>query len=124
MSLAVPLHPSSDHRAALVAALDSVEGLTGYPVAPDQSTAGAAWPKWVQTTYAGRLCDTHVDTWEVYAVLPGDYLPTTADQGDALRDLMAPVLARLGPIEFAEPVSIAFNDHQQMPGLRFRLTTK
>lgn len=124
MSLAAPtMHPAADVRAALVAALDAVEGLTGYPVAPDQATAGAAWPKWVQSTYDGRLCETRADTWEVYAVLPSEYAPTTADQGDALRDLLAPVLARFGPIAYAEPVVIAFQDNQSMPGLRFRLST-
>lgn len=124
MSLAAATpHPSADMRAALVAALDSIDGLTGYPVAPDQATDGAAWPKWVQSVYSGRLCDTRLDTWEVYAVLPGSYAPTTADQGDALRDLVAPVLGRFGPIDYAEPVAIAFNDNQSMPGLRFRLHT-
>jgi hypothetical protein len=110
-------------RDALAAALDAVDGLTGYLSAPDQATAGAAWPKWVQTTYTGHLCDSATDTWEVFATLPADYAPTTVDEGDELRDLVAPVLVRLGPVAYAEPVSIAFNDHQAMPGIRLRMTT-
>lgn len=110
-------------RDELVEALGTVQGLTGYPLAPDQATAGAAWPKWVQSTYAGHLCQGQVDTWEVFAVLPADYAPETVDQGDELRDRMAPVLARLGPVQYAEPVAIAFNDNQSMPGIRFRMTT-
>ena len=115
--------PAAGTRQALVDALDTVDGLTGYPVAPDQATAGAAWPKWVQSTYAGHLCDTQEDTWEVFAVLPADYAPETVDQGDELRDRVAPVLVALGPVQYAEPVAIAFNDNQSMPGLRFRMTT-
>ena len=125
MSLAVPRlrAVAADTRDALVAALDSVPGLTGYPAAPDQATAGAAWPKWVQTTYTGHLCDSATDTWEVFAVLPADYAPTTVDEGDELRDLVAPVLVRLGPVAYAEPVAIAFKDNQAMPGIRCRMTT-
>lgn len=114
---------ATDTRVALVAALSTVEGLTGYPAAPDQATAGAAWPKWVQTTYTGHLCDSAKDTWEIVAVLPADYAPTTVDQGDTLRDLLAPVMARLGPVAYAEPVSVAFTDNQAMPGVRLRMTT-
>jgi hypothetical protein len=33
-------------------------------------------------------------------------------------------LVRLGRITYAEPVSIAFQDRQTMPGLRFRLETE
>jgi hypothetical protein len=113
----------ADAREALVAALEGVQGLTAYPSAPDQAVAGAAWPKWVQTTYTGHLCDSAVDTWEVFATLPADYAPTTVDEGDELRDLVAPVLVRLGPVAYAEPVAIAFRDNQSMPGIRLRMTT-
>lgn len=113
----------AETRQALVGALGSVQGLTAYPSAPDQATAGAAWPKWVQTTYTGHLCDAAADTWEVFATLPADYAPQTVDEGDQLRDLVAPVLVRLGPVEYAEPVSISFQDNQAMPGIRLRMTT-
>jgi hypothetical protein len=119
---AVP-HASADVRAELVALLDGLGSLTGYPVAPDQATAGAAWPKWVQSLPNGHLCDTWATTWEVYAVLPADYLATTVDQGDKLRDELAPVLARYGSVTYAEPVQIQFNDRQTMPGIRVRMVT-
>jgi len=109
-------------RAALVAALATVSGITPYPVVPDQATAGAAWPKWVQTTYDGPMCHLTRDTYEVLVTLPAAYVATTVDQGDAFRDSVVPALRRVGRVEFAEPVTITFGDKQAMPGLRFRLT--
>jgi hypothetical protein len=109
-------------RAAIVAALTTVDGVTAYPVVPDQATAGAAWPKWVQTTYDGPLCRLTRDTYEVLLTLPAAYVATTVDQGDTFRDAVIPALRQVGRVEFAEPVSITFGDKQSMPGLRFRLT--
>jgi len=111
-------------RSAIVAALDAVNGLTGYPAAPDQATAGAAWPRWIQTTYDGPLCTLARDQFDVLVTLPGDYAPTTVDEGDQLRDVVAFALQRIGRVNYAEPVSIAFADRQTMPGLRLRLTTE
>jgi len=110
-------------RAALVDALAGVAGLVAYPSAPEQATAGAAWPKWIQTTFTGHLTEAGRDAWDIYAVLPADYAPATIDEGDTLRDLVAPVLIRLGPVQYAEPVMIAFQDNQAMPGIRLRMTT-
>jgi hypothetical protein len=115
---------ASDTRGALVAALDSVDGITAYPVAPDAATAGAGFPRWVQTTYRGALCDPTEDTYDVYLILPGDYLATTADEGDRLRALTAPALAAVGHVDYCEPVAVTFNDHQTMPGIRFRVTVR
>lgn len=109
-------------RLKIISALESVPDLTAYPVAPDQATAGAAWPKWVQTTYDGRLCDLGHDTYEVLVTLPAGYLATTVDNGDAYRDVVALSLNRVARIEYAEPVSIQFQDNQSMPGLRLRVT--
>jgi hypothetical protein len=105
-----------------VAALTGVPGLTGYPAAPDQATAGAAWPRWVRSTYDGPLDTLARDEFDVLVTLPGDYAPQTVDEGDSLRDVVALALTRLGLVQYAEPVSIAFQDRQTMPGLRFRLT--
>jgi hypothetical protein len=113
---------ATDIRGAIVAALDDVAGLTAYRVAPDQATAGAAWPRWVQTTYDGALCRLAKDTYEVFVTLPGDYIEHTVDQGDAFRDVVALALINLGRVEYAEPVQIQFQDQQAMPGLRLRLT--
>jgi hypothetical protein len=124
VSLAEPIPKAgTSTRADIVTALDTVEGLTAYPVPPDQATAGAAWPRWVQTTYDGHLCALARDTYEVLVTLPGDYIETTTDQGDTFRDPVAMALSVVGRVEYAEPVQIQFQDQQAMPGLRLRLTT-
>jgi hypothetical protein len=122
MSLAVPKSTSQSTRAAIVTVLDGLAGLTAYPVMPDQATAGAAWPRWVQTTYDGALCRLSKHPSEVMVTLPADYADTTVDQGDAYRDVVAMALVPLGQVQFAEPVLIQFADRQTMPGLRLRLT--
>ena len=127
MSLARPFAATETNdrlattRAAIVAALGAIVGLTAYSSAPDQATAGAAWPRWIQTTYDGPLCTLAKDQYDVLVTLPGDYAPATVDDGDSYRDTVGLALVRLGRVVFAEPVSIAFADRQTMPGLRFRL---
>jgi hypothetical protein len=127
MSLASVRNPSTrpgSARAELVAALDSIDGITASPVAPDQATAGAAFPKWIQSTYDGHLCTLADDTYDVIVTLPADHAGTTVDEGDALRDVVALALARVcSSITYAEPVQITFQDRQTMPGLRFRVVT-
>jgi len=108
-------------RAAIVAALGAVPGLVATSSAPDQATAGAAWPRWIQTTYDGHLCTLARDQYDVLVTLPADYAPATVDEGDAYRDTVGLALVGLGRVAYAEPVSIAFQDRQTMPGLRFRL---
>jgi len=112
---------AQETRSKIVAALATVEGVTAYPVVPDQATNGAAWPKWIQTTYDGPMCSLTRDTYECLVTLPASYVATTVDQGDAFRDRVAPALRKVGRVEFAEPVSITFADKQAMPGLRLRL---
>lgn len=127
MSLARPLAATEPGdrpgatRAAIVAALAAVSGLAGYPSAPDQATAGAAWPRWIETTYDGHLCTLAKSAYDVLVTLPADYLAHTVDEGDGYRDVVGLALVRLGRVAYVEPVSIAFQDRQVMPGLRFRL---
>jgi hypothetical protein len=106
-----------------VAALATVEGITAYPTAPAQATAGAAWPKWVQTTYAGHLDDLALDTYEVLVTLPASYAEQTVDEGDAFRDVVVFALLGVARVVFVEPAQITFSDRQTMPGLRLRVTT-
>lgn len=127
MSLAAPddstVTTSTNSRDAIHRALRDIAGLTAYRVMPDQATAGAAWPRWIETRYDGALCRLARDTYEVLVTLPADYAATTVDQGDAYRDVVALALVSLGRVEYADPVLIQFADSQQsMPGLRFRLT--
>lgn len=110
-----------DTRAAIVAILDAIDGLTAYPTAPDQAVAGAAWPKWIQTTYDGALCTLARDQYDVLVTLPAGYLATTVDQGDGYRDTVALALVALGVVQYAEPVQLTFDDRQTMPGIRLRL---
>lgn len=119
---AVPEDRPANTRSAIVAALTAIGGLTGYPVAPDQATAGAAWPRWIQTTYDGPLTTLARDQFDVLVTLPATESGTTIDDGDSLRDVVALALQRIGRVNYAEPVSIAFQDRQTMPGLRVRLT--
>lgn len=109
-------------RQSLVDAMNGVPGVVAGIAAPDVATAGASWPRWVQSTYHGKLCDVVQDTYDVFVVLPGDYLATTVESGDNFRDLIEPVLMRLASITYSEPVAVQFNDSQTMPGLRFRVT--
>lgn len=111
-------------RDALVAALASVEGVTAYPVAPDSATAGAAWPKWITSTYGGAVGSLPRDTYECLLTLPAAYTATTVDEGDRFRDQMVFAVWELGTVEFVEPAQITFNDRQTMPGLRLRLVVR
>lgn len=115
---------AQDTRSALVAALATVDGLTAYPVVPDQAVAGAAWPKWIQTTYDGALCDLARDTYEALVTLPSSYVQTTVDEGDRFRDQVAYALMPVARVEFAEPALITFQDKQTMPGLRLRVIVR
>lgn len=109
-------------RQTLIDALAAVPGLSAGASAPDVATPGAAWPRWVQTTYNGRLCAVQADSYDVYAVLPADYAAATVESGDELRDLIEPALLRVCQLAYSEPVAVQFNDNQTMPGLRFRVT--
>jgi len=122
VSLSAPAGRAGSARSAIVSALQSVEGITAYPVNPDSPVAGAAWPNWVQNTYNGRLCETAVRTYEILVTLPAAYIADTVDQGDAFVDTVAQALTGIGVVTFAEPVLIPFQDRQTMPGLRLRFT--
>jgi hypothetical protein len=124
MSLATPATRPRTAREELVAALDTVDGLEAYRTAPAQATAGAAWPKWVQTTYANKLDTLGRDTYEILVTLPASYAEQTVDEGDSYRDVVAFALFKVARVTFAEPAQITFNDRQTMPGLRLRVDTE
>lgn len=127
MSLARPFAATEpdarpgETRARIVAALGAIAGLTATSSAPDQATAGAAWPRWIQTTYDGHLCTLAKSAYDVLVTLPAGYAATTVDDGDSFRDTVGLALVRIGRVAYVEPVSISFQDRQVMPGLRFRL---
>jgi hypothetical protein len=104
-------------RGRIVAALGAIPGLVSYASAPDQATAGAAWPRWVQTTYAGNISTLAASAYDVLVTLPADYAGTTVDEGDSFRDVVGLALVRLGRVAYAERFQSP-NDRQTMPGLR------
>jgi hypothetical protein len=113
-----------DTRASIVAALGAVPGLVPSANVPDVPTPGAAWPAWVQTTFAGTLARPGIPAYDVYVLLPAGYRADTVEQGDSLLALVADALWPLGQLQLAEPVTVRFDSSQTMPGLRVRLVMK
>ena len=113
-------------RATIVAALAAIEGLHPTQSNPDTPTEGAAWPVWVQSTVTGngKLAQPLTHTYEVYCVLPAGYHPDTVDKADGLIDQLAAALRRIATLQQIEPVAIAFDTNQTMPGIRIRLTPR
>jgi hypothetical protein len=118
----VILNTAADDRTAVVEALAGVPGLSATPAAPDVPTAGAAWPVWDQTTYAGRLGAPSQPAYLVYCLLPAGYATETIDAGDQFVSDVVAALWPLGHIEYAEPVAVRFDDAgMTMPAIRVRL---
>ena len=111
-------------RARIVEALDTVEGINGHASAPDSPVAGDAWPRWVIARYGGKLALTMLNEYDVLAILPAGYSPTTVEQADGLLPMLSAALAKVGTLTSAEPVSIQVADSSTMPGLRIRMTPR
>lgn len=114
----------ADVRSTLTAALAAVSGVTAYPTMPDQAVSGAAWVRWIQTVYGGKLDVPGSFTYEAFVTLPADYVAETVDQGDAFLESVVPALWPVAQVELAEPVIIQFQDRQTIPGLRLRVITR
>jgi hypothetical protein len=93
---------NADMRAALAAAVSSVDGLTGYPKRPDAVSAGDGWPRWRGATLGDeRIAFTN--TWVVVVALPGD-----EDTADEWADLYGPALfVALSPLLFIDAIEPA-----------------
>lgn len=63
----------SDRRDAIVAALSTVDGVKGYPKAPQAPRTGDAWPGLVPEFTRGPGMVFYLD-WSVYVALPGQDL--------------------------------------------------
>jgi hypothetical protein len=111
-------------RARIVEALATVEGINAHPSAPDAPVAGDAWPRWVTSTYAGKLSLVLTHQYDVLAILPAGYAATTVEQADGLLPMLSAALAKVGTLATAEPVSIQVADSSTMPGLRIRMTPR
>lgn len=128
MSLAAPLvttdpiGPAADARAAIVAALSTVAGLTVHPTAPDSPVAFDAFPRWSQSTYqGGRLQALGVHSYDAIVILPAGYEPDTVAEGDSLLDRTVSALLSVGVVQQADPILLTFNAGTAMPALRIRV---
>ena len=111
-----------DARAALCDALTAVPRLQVHPTMPSAPVAWDAWPRWAISNYTGgRLGWVAVHEYDVLVVLPAGYEPDTVDQGDALLDQLALVLALVGLVQQAEPVQLATPNGNPLPALRVRV---
>lgn len=84
---------NADTRAALAAALSTVDGVTGYARRPNVTKPGDAWPMWRGSERADGW--GYLETWAVVIVLPGaeDTADAFADEHQAALDAaLRPVL--------------------------------
>jgi hypothetical protein len=122
VSLANPIGPAQDTRAAIVDALREVEGINAYATAPDNPHAFDAFPRWALTNYTGgRFTFLARHEYDVIVVLPAGYEPDTVAQGDALLDRIALGLRSVGVVQIAEPIRLTFDSGTAMPALRVRV---
>jgi hypothetical protein len=109
-------------RAAIVAALTTVDGLTVYPTAPDNPVAFDAFPRWATTLYqGGRLQWLAVHEYDALVVLPAGYEPDTVAEGDSLLDRVVEALMGAGVVESADPIQLTFDSGSAVPALRVRV---
>jgi hypothetical protein len=84
---------NADTRAAIAAAISTVDGLTGYVKRPTAMKPGDGWPQWRGAARADGF--GFLETWAVLVVLPDN--ETTADEwadshGYALATALEPVM--------------------------------
>lgn len=121
-----PIGPATTARASLAAALARVDGLTAYPAAPDNPIEWDAFPRWALTNYTGgKLRNMAVHEYDALVILPAGYEPDTVAQGDTVLDAVARELGRVGTVQTADPVQLAFGPNQTpMPALRVRVVPR
>jgi hypothetical protein len=109
-------------REQIISALATVDGLVPSDASPNSPVAGAAWPRWVQSTYSGKLHYLTVSTYDVCVVLPAGQAETTVESADGFVDTVADALLKVGTIEYVAPVAFQFDSGTTMPGIQFRFT--
>lgn len=109
-------------RDAIKDALATVVGLIPTDTTPNAPTPGAAWPRWVQTRFSGKLAMVAVSDYDVLVVLPAGTNETTVESGDGLVVTISEALMKIGTVEFCQPVALTFDEGTTMPGLQFRTT--
>jgi hypothetical protein len=110
-------------RAAIVAALGTVPGITpkatiGGPISP-----GDAWPVWRSSVWLNR-CLTET-TWDVLVALPDAGADVTAAEGDPLVPLVGEALMAAGcQVVQVEPARTAVTENSPgTPVLRYQVRT-
>lgn len=109
----------SGARAALVEALNKLDGISVTSTSPPAIVPGSAWPGWSSTTWL-NACATS-EEWFVFVALTGDDAAAPDARGAALDDI-ATVLWPVGKVTRVEPWRFAVEPGQQaVPVLRFTL---
>lgn len=113
----------SSTRAALVAAVNDVDGVTGYPKPPSTWVPGDAWPTWggADNPAEGAYATVFTQTWRVLVVLPAEQVDAEAwvdSHIDSLVAALAPVVAVTG----YEPVALPANGTTNVAYYALRLT--
>lgn len=122
LAAADPIGPASSSRAAIVAALQTIDGLNVHSSAPDTVSPWDAFPRWALTNYTGgRLRWLAVHEYDALVVLPAGYEPDTVEQGDSMLDRVATALATVGVVQTAEPIRLTFDTGTAVPALRVRV---
>ena len=119
---AQPLGAAPHARAAIVTALQGIDGVQAHATLPDTPVAFDAFPRWALTNYTGgRIGVLPVHEYDVLVVLPAGYEPDTVHQGDVLLETIATALAQVGTVRQADPVQLALQNGSGLPALRVRV---
>jgi len=113
-------------RAALAAVLDAVDGVQGRTQRPGTPRVGDGWATWRGGERAGG--DNFLQSWQVIIVLPGDL---SGDAGLAWLDQhLGDVFEALehseagGYVESVAPISLAVGDNGTMPAVQIMIRTE
>lgn len=121
-STAAGFSPAPSARAALVAALARVEGVTAHASAPDNPVAFDAFPRWALSDFhRGRLGMVAAHQYDVLVILPAAYEPDTVTEGDSLLGRVAAELWNVADVGNADPIQLTFGNQTPMPALRIRV---
>lgn len=90
-------------RAAVVAALSSVPGVSATPHTPGTITAFCAWPVLASATPRNYCIDEA--TWYVFVALPAGNNAASVGAGDEMTDAVLPAFKPIGKVTAVEPWS-------------------
>lgn len=114
--------PAPSARAALVAALAAVDGVTAHASTPDNPVAFDAFPRWALSDFhRGRLGLVASHEYDVLVILPAGYEPDTVSEGDSLLGSVVAALWDVADVGNADPIQLTFGNQTPMPALRIRV---